>query len=713
MTTEDREADAQPTPGATPPPQEPVSPPGDSGTPPEGPASEEHHNDDSNDQESSDNLPFLDMLPPAGRKSIVADSVRAQASFIGDTHIHSVSISSNQGRYRIPLTDLSALHTRATFVPPPGYQGLVQALASQRVVVCCGPNGCGKELAVTRALEQVGQKTIRLLPASLSLAEMSRVINTEIDDGGAFVLPALSDSWLRSLVGSPGQSIRASASSGRITVVAVTATEPRKSLGRQFEVVTLGYPNASVVLAEYAAALGAPDSVREMATQALEQLAPPVSPAVIEALLAEAIARPEGSATEIASSFTNAVSAEAISQWIAEGREPGEVAMLAAGATLSGAPDAVVHEQADRLRARLEPTGHRDQPQQLITAGSAWPAGLLQPAVENMNTHFGIQPFHIIEVAAPHRPQDVVRAMWQTLGLSFRSEYCDWLVDLPSFRGLSWHASYTAGVLLTIDPVLIEAKVLRRWLGSELPTLRRCAGLALGAPMAIGSDPATARRLAHAWATSDSTRLRQAAIAAYGGLLGAWDTASAAPLKLFVLGQLTPELRHEADRAIASLVVAGAEAVSARSAVISYLKLTLVDRASKPRMFGCLPVIVRALVQPDGLCMESLAALQAEPDSWRGFARLMATAMIEPAGLTAGQDCLALLVRAGALGIVDHDVIEKAIREMKESMKESQRPAGTIERLGSAIKRTLKAMTRSDDEDIAATASELLSQFFD
>jgi hypothetical protein len=656
-------------------------------------------------QRSKDNRAFDDMLRPSGRHSAVVDSVRARASFVGNTYVQSVTISSEGNRYSVPLSDLSALHARAVFTPPPGYQDLVAAVTERRIVVCCGPTGCGKELTVTRALELAGRKVIRLLPASLSVAEMSRVIAAEHENGGAFVLPALNDAWLRSLAGPSGQSVRALAVSGQITVVAIAATEPKGTLARLFKVVPVSYPDATAVLAGYAD--DAPQGVRELAVATLAELDPPIGPVDVEAVLAEAKARPDSSPADIASRFTNSVSIEAISEWIADGRDPGDVAMLAAGATLSGEPDIVVQEQADRLRALLEPAEQREKAQRLVTPGTSWPAGLLEPATEMVNMHYGVQRYRAVQVAAPHRPQDVVRAMWETLGPSFRSQYCDWLTSLPAVRRLRWHAAYSAGVLLTTDPVLIEERVLRQWLNSPRAADRRCAGLALGAPVAIGSDPTTARRLANAWATSNSVRLRQAAIAAYGGLLGAWDAASAAPLKLFIIGQRTPELQTESDYALAHLVVAGAEATGARTSVISYLKLTLADRTNRTRMFGCLPIIAETLVRPQTVCVESFAALRAEPDNWRNFLGLIATAMTEPMGMTYGQECLSRLVQASARDLIDHEVVEDAIR----SMKESQRQTGNLQRLRSAVRRTLGPLSRTDHEQTATTANALMRRF--
>ena len=703
MTAEDSRPRAAP---------EPEPPPG---APPDGPAeaADAAQGEASTDaetpaEEPSDGSALEDMLRPAGRRSAVVESVRARTSFVGTTNIQSVVIADGGHQYRVPLSDLVALHAGTPFVSPPGYADLVQAVKTPRVTACLGPDGCGKELAVTRALLASGAGAVRLLPASLTLAEMCRVVETRAEEGGACVLPALSEATLRALAGPAGQPIRALASAKRITVVAATAATADAAARRALGVVTLGYPDAQAVLDAYAAHRMAPEEVRELAAKALGELSPPVSPAVIAAVVDEAAGHPGRSPGEIARSFDAAISADALREWIGEGRRPREVAVLAAGVTLSGTPAMVVQEQADNLHRMLQPANSPDQEPALLGGSFLWPAGLLHAVTERVRTHFGIQPLEVIEVTEPHRPQDVMQAMWRAFGSEFQGRYAEWLAALPASRQLRWHAAYTAGALFATDPVLIEAQVLRPWALSRYDAERRCAGLALGTPVAMGAEPAAARTLAHAWATSDSLALRHAAVAAYGGLLGAWDAASAAPLKLFLIGQSTPPLREEANRAMASLVVAGAEAVSSRAWVIGYLQLAAADRSGQARVFSCLPPIVEALAAPNAVCAESLTALRAEPGSWAGLLGLVATAMVTPAGAACGRRCLSVFVRGTANGVLDHEVVEEVIR----GMRESQRPSGMVPRLGSAVRRTLAALSRSGDENVKGAVNPLMQRFF-
>ena len=648
------------------------------------------------------------MLRPSARRAVVVESVQARVATVGQTHIGSVVINEAGQHYRVPLTELTALHKDMPFAPPPGFADFSPALRSRRVVLAVGPDGCGKEMAVTHALRTNGATTVKLLPADLSVSEMSRVVQAGADESDAFVLPGLDEAALRALAGPAGQPIRAAVSAGRVTVAVVTSAEPAATAQRDFGVVLLGYPDASQVLAIYARHRSVSQSAHGLAEQVLSQLRPPVCPATVTAILGEVSAHPAKTAPEIAALFNADVSDEAVRQWLSEGRPSADVATLAAGAALSGAPSLVVQEHAQDLARLLHPAEARDQTPPLL-GGAIWAAGLLRTATEKVNTHFGIQALETVQVSDPHRPAEIVLAIWRSLGTQFRSCYCDWLSMLPKAPQLRWHASYTAGVLFAADPVLIEGRILRPWAHSDQSPLRRCAGLALGAPLAAGADPTPSRALAHAWGTSGSVNLREAAITAYGGLLGAWDPISAAPLKLFRIGQTTPVLRHDADLALARLMVAGAEASAAREGVLAYLKLAVTDRGTRTRVFSCLARATEALTWPRAVCMESLTALRSEPGNWDTLTALLATAMITPAGVGHAQDCLFLLVRGVARGVIDDDVAEDAIR----GMKHSQRGFGTMPKLGSNIRRALSKFSRSGDDAVKHVATTLINHFFE
>ena len=205
---------------------------------------------------------------------MVVESVRARISAIGQTHIGSVVINEAGQHYRVPLTDLTGLHKDTPFAPPPGYEGLQPALASGRIVVCLGPDGCGKEAAITRALMATGAKRVRLLPTGLTVGEMSRVIEAGAEDTDAFVLLGLDEATLRALAGPAGQPIRAAVAAAHVKVAVVTATHPSTTAQRAFEIAYVSYPDPTAVLSAYAEHGNVAREARDLGGQVREQLKP-------------------------------------------------------------------------------------------------------------------------------------------------------------------------------------------------------------------------------------------------------------------------------------------------------------------------------------------------------------------------------------------------------------------------------------------------------
>ena len=216
MTEQASPAESSPEPQS--PPDQPSSPPaaaGEGGQDPKQPRESPLSED-----------PPDDMLRPSARRAVVVESVQARVATVGQTHIGSVVINEAGQHYRVPLTELTALHKDMPFAPPPGFADFSPALRSRRVVLAVGPDGCGKEMAVTHALRTNGATTVKLLPADLSVSEMSRVVQARADESDAFVLPGLDEAALRALAGPAGQPIRAAVSAGRVTVAVVTSAEP-------------------------------------------------------------------------------------------------------------------------------------------------------------------------------------------------------------------------------------------------------------------------------------------------------------------------------------------------------------------------------------------------------------------------------------------------------------------------------------------------------
>jgi hypothetical protein len=647
-----------------------------------------------------------DMLRPPGRSSAVVGSVRARTSFVGTTNIGSVVIEAGSRGLRVPLTDLLALHGAGPFVPPPGYDQLTTALASSRVVVCHGPSGCGKERAVARAFLSAGTKSVRLVPGALSLLETAQVVESLAKEGGACVLEFGEPAALRALAGSAGRPIRAVAASGRLTIVVLSIAPPPDAARRELEAVELSHPSQALTTEAYLSSGSAPERVRQRVAEVLKRIRSRIGPADIAMIVQEVAGNPDASAEEVAAGFDASIPVAAVSEWLGEGRSAQDVAALAAGVALSGASSVVVQDQADMLAETLAEGDSREPSQ--VRGTSPWPSGFLRSRREKVATHFGVQDLEVVVVDLPHRPQDLVQALWTVLGPRFRNSFGDWLLTLPDLRGLGWHAAYTAGALFAADPVLVEAQVLGPWAKSDKAALRRCAGIALGTPIAMGADPSASRALAHSWASSSSPRLQHAAVAAYGGLLGAWDAPSAAPLKLFRIGQIIPGLRREADWGLANLIVAGREASSSRSWTLGYLKLVSADPFLQPRVFACLPRIVAAMVTPLPVCVESLSALRGESEAWSTLHDLLSTALVTPSGVAAGRGSIELLIAAIAR---DHAEIELA-EDLVRGMRTAQRQRGMVGKLAAVVRRSLATVTRSGTDEEKAVARALMSRFF-
>jgi hypothetical protein len=486
----------------------------------------------------------------------------------------------------------------------------------------------------------------------------------------------------------------------------LSTVPPADAARRELEAVELSYPDQALTTEAYLTLGSAPERVRKRVAEVLTRIRSQIGPADIAMIVEEVAGNPNASAEEVAAGFDASIPVTAVTEWLGEGRPAQEVAAFAAGVALSGASSVVVQDQADVL-AEVIDEGDSKQPR-LVQGMSAWPSGFLQTRREKVATHFGVQDLEVVTVDPPHRPQDLVQALWAVLGPRFRSNFGDWLLTLPDLRGLGWHAAYTAGALFAADPVLVEAQVLRPWAKSDRAPLRRCAGIALGTPIAMGADPAASRALAHSWASSSSPNLQHAAVAAYGGLLGAWDAPSAAPLKLFRIGQVIPDLRREADWALASLLVAGREASSARSWTLGYLNLVSTDPFLQPRAFGCLPRIVAALVAPNPVCVESLSALRGESETWSILNGLLGAALVTPAGVAAGRDSVALVIAAIARDHVEIEFAEDLVR----GMRAAQRQRGSVGKLGAVLRRSLAAVTRSGSDEEKAVAAALMTRFF-
>ncbi len=209
--------------------------------------------------------------------------------------------------------------------------------------------------------------------------------------------------------------------------------------------------------------------------------------------------------------------------------------------------------------------------------------------------------------------------------------------------------------------------------------------------MAFGADPTHARMLARSWGTTDNSRLQAAAVDAYGGLLGAWDPASAAPSHLWLIGMDKPSLRPRADHALAELMAAGGDASLIRSTVVGLLETLETARQERRRVYGLLPIIFSSLTIRDDDAAESLDALlgPAERATLLGLAGLLARAFDSSPGYQSARAVIDLLLRRVVDNRIDVETVNDLIRAIKGAAARGRRAAP-----GSQLERVLKAHMR-------------------
>ncbi len=325
-----------------------------------------------------------------------------------------------------------------------------------------------------------------------------------------------------------------------------------------------------------------------------------------------------------------------------------------------------------------------------------------------------MQEVEVVEICPPHRREWLFAQLWERLGADFRTAYIEWLRELaghPSARVRSG-AAVTAGMLFAKEPTTAERELLRPWALDGRVALCECAGLAeIGIPVLLGNDPAPSRALAYAWSEPrNGAKRRRAAIAAYGGPLGAWDSGSAAPAHLWQIpGELrerAPEeddvrqaseralLRRAADNALAGLVAADAQAGQVRATVIGLVAAQVEERQERRRAFELLPKIVHRLTRGDELARASLSALlgDAELASFSELTALLARAFDVPLGSASARAALLVLLDALGADRINQEVVNTVIR----AMKAGARP-GRLSKLGQQLERVLSVERRYDN----------------
>lgn len=609
--------------------------------------------------------------------------------------VHGDFIGSSDGPRRELVSSMDVTTTVATaleaFVEPPNFAEVVRLLRAERVVLLTG-GGCGNPTAAGAALRALNCATIVELTAgvaAITLVDHVERLCREHPTVGVLIQSVDGDT-LRGFTGFDLRRLKEALAGGGALVL-TTTIERAAILVRDLQTIGGVAPDAKRVVARYAETRSLSEQARELALAALELLPPPVSPAAAVALVGGAQVRPLDSPQELAASVE--WESTALDAWLAEQPTAEHVASLTAAATLAGAPSTDVETAAaalqEVLEGELEPT---TEPRRFARPDRGWPAGVVALDRKGFSTHFGRQPAEVVEICRPHRRDRIVTYLWDNLGGGFRGAFLDWL------RAMAQHgsgrvrsgAAITAGVLFTHEPIIAERELLRPWALAGGWAAHACGGLALGTPVAFGDDPTPARMLAHAWVTSDNLNFRRVAIAAYGGPLGVWDPAAAAPTRLWQIATETPSLRRTADLSLALLVAAGASAGRARATVISVLSAEAERRPFPRRSYELLPLVFACLAGGDRAARESFAALlDEEQGSLAKLAGLFARAFDAPMGHASARQALAVLLDALAAHRVDRETVNGLIRAMKATARAGRRAA-----LGAQIERALNAEQR-------------------
>jgi len=646
----------------------------------------------SGEQEDLDRAKELphDILirPEVAARNIYNGSISVEGDFYGS--------SDGPGRNLVSWMDITAAVAAAqpSFVKPTHFAELRRRLDEEHVVLLAG-GGCGNRTTAGSALHAAGRRPILELAGVSAQSLIDRIERICRKQSAVGVLiEAVDADTLRGFAGFELRRLRGALAKGGSVILTTRTPQGVSVLAPDLCAIDGVPPDAETIVRLLARVQRLPASVLARALAALERLSAPVVPATAVELVNAAQSRVDDSPEQLASQVS--WQSTALDEWAAERPTAEHVASLTAAAALDGVPSADVEAEAKRLEELLEGGAYpAAESRRFGTPSRGWPAGMVGVGRHVFSTHFGRQETEVIEICPPHRSDRILQYLWENLGGQFRAPYLDWLRTLPE-RGsdrVTSSAAVSAGSLFIAEPMVGERELLRSWALDGRRSQLACAGLALGVPVALGADPTPSRTLAHGWVTSQNRCYQRAAIAAYGGLLGAWDPGSAAPFHLWRVGAETPELRRVADTSLAGLVAAGGEAGRARATVISLLAAEAEQKPDPRRSYELLPLVVGRLAGGSRAARESFAALlaEAERESLVKLAGLFAQAFDSPRGQASARTALRVVLGALAGNRIDHAMVNRLIREMKAATCPGRRSA-----LGSQIERALNAERRVD-----------------
>ena len=617
-------------------------------------------------------------------------------------------VGAGERRSILPVVDVTAVVTDPphAHIEPPGFSDLGQMLRHERLVALTG-HGAGKRTAALMVMNDLGLRPLLQVPGDIPVDDLADGIGRlcRKHPTAGILIDAIDVELLGRLAGFKLTQVKAALGA---TAALVLTTDGRTTGLTALSVFECSPPDATALAEAIVHGRGLGDDVLLRSHEALTILSEPISPSIVFATV-EAACDPERTAEAIA--HVVLWSPDVLNQWLAQQRTAGELASMAAAASLEGVPTDEAELETGRLSESLEPSGDTEGAKRFRARNQTWPAGVIDVETRAFGSHFGRQEVEVLSFCPPHTRERIIAHLWRQLGSDFRRPYLAWLADLvnsPSPRIRS-AAAITAGALFMTEPLMTERELLRPWALAEAASVRRCAGMSLGVPAALGGQPAPARMLANAWATGDNLRFRYCAVVAYGGLLGAWDPSSAAALHLWRLGDETPPLRADADSALAGLTSAGAEATRARASVFELLAAASEFRDARRRVHGVLPLVMSAVTAPHQLAQVSLAALLGEQESriFQSFAELLALAFDSASGFQSARAATRVLLAA----MTESRVEPEAGRQIFAAVRDAAARRGRMDAFGSALGRVLRGEARRDSP-LRDAANTVLDTFY-
>jgi hypothetical protein len=645
---------------------------------------------------------------------IVAQTVQAKNSFSGSyVRIEGDFISGGDER-RLAVSPIDITHrmkdASAVFVEPGYFAELQAALTKPNVLLLTG-GPCGKRTAAGVALQRANCDPILQMPSGVSVGSLVDAIEraSKRSRKAGILIESVDAKTLRMLAGFEMQRLHEVLRNGTAVVLTAQSAEgaPRDVDG--VVAFACSTPDPKTIVERS----GASASAQRTAIAALELLqghAP--APSDVEALLEQASSS-EASAEQLARAFDGQATDVALEQWLGAERDAADVAALVAATALDGVPivdvdrasqtlhDGFVGDQQDEVKRGIKTFKSVDR---------GWPSDMVEVAYRTRGTYFGRHATEVASVCPPHTRARIFSYLWRRLGPDFRVPFINWLRALAddSDIGVRHGAAMSAGVLFTINPVVAERELIKPWALGERFSLRLCAAIALGAPVAIGADAVGARGLVRRWCDSSDKRLRHAAVLAYGGLLGAWDPESAAAMHLWQIGADTPELTRSSNISLASLTAAGDSAVRSRATVIGLLSVQVENERVPRRVYALLPLILKQLTAPNDAARASfLALVEDERESFDGFAKLFARALTEPVGHESARAALGQLLYAVASGRVERQIAAATLKGVRGAAS----AVGELEAVDAQLERVLWTAIRTGGS-AANAAKPMLTEFF-